>query len=313
MNRNNRQPAKITALYSRLSRDDEIDGTSNSILNQRQILEDYAGKNGFGNIRHFQDDGYSGSNWDRPGWTELITEVQAGNVSVCLVKDMSRVGRDYLQVGFYTEVLFRQKGVRFIAVSNGIDSANSESGEFAPFLNIMSEWYAKDTSRKIKTVAHAKGNNGKPLSYNAIYGYKKSPDDKNVWLIDENALELPFSAVGNHTQKSGATVARSCQSSIKILADDFISVSFSVFITDLALPFNALLGLSAVAVPSIKHKIHFSPPPFIICKRVSFSFPLMGELGSKHISMNNRISSLSSIFGLKSYSFPCGWSVRAKM
>ena len=122
---------------------------------------------------------------DRPGWTELIAEVQAGNVSVCLVKDMSRVGRDYLQVGFYTEVLFRQKGVRFIAVSNGIDSANSESGEFAPFLNIMSEWYAKDTSRKIKTVAHAKGNNGKPLSYNAIYGYKKSRDDKNVWLIDE--------------------------------------------------------------------------------------------------------------------------------
>ena len=185
MNKNNRQPAKITALYSRLSRDDEIDGTSNSILNQRHILEEYAAKNGFGNIRHFQDDGYSGSNWDRPGWTELITEVQAGNVSVCLVKDMSRVGRDYLQVGFYTEVLFRQKGVRFIAVSNGIDSANSESGEFAPFLNIMSEWYAKDTSRKIKTVAHAKGNNGKPLSYNAIYGYKKSPDDKNVWLIDE--------------------------------------------------------------------------------------------------------------------------------
>jgi len=185
MNNTNRQTAKLTALYSRLSRDDELDGTSNSILNQRQILEDYAAKNGFANIRHFQDDGYSGSNFDRPGWKDLIVEVQAGNVGVCLVKDMSRVGRDYLQVGFYTEVLFRQKGVRFIAVSNGIDSANIESSEFAPFLNIMSEWYAKDTSRKIKTVAHAKGNDGKPLSYSAIYGYMKSPNDKNVWLVDE--------------------------------------------------------------------------------------------------------------------------------
>jgi len=185
MNNTNRQTTKLTALYSRLSRDDELDGTSNSILNQRQILEDYAAKNGFTNIRHFQDDGYSGSNFDRPGWKDLIAEVQAGNVGTCLVKDMSRVGRDYLQVGFYTEVLFKQKGVRFIAVSNGIDSADSESSEFAPFLNIMSEWYAKDTSRKIKTVAHAKGNDGKPLSYSAIYGYKKSSTDKNVWLVDE--------------------------------------------------------------------------------------------------------------------------------
>ena len=131
---------KITALYERLSLDDDLDGTSNSILNQRQILEEYAAKNGFTHIRHFEDDGYSGSNWDRPGWKKLIEEVQAGNVGICLVKDMSRVGRDHIQVGIFTE-LFRQRGVRFIAVGNGIDSINPESLEFAPFLNIMSEWY----------------------------------------------------------------------------------------------------------------------------------------------------------------------------
>jgi len=175
---------KITALYERLSLDDDLDGTSNSILNQRQILEEYAAKNGFTHIRHFEDDGYSGSNWDRPGWKKLIEEVQAGNVGICLVKDMSRVGRDHIQVGIFTE-LFRQRGVRFIAVGNGIDSINPESLEFAPFLNIMSEWYARDTSKKIKTVAHSNGNNGKPLSYNSIYGYRKSPDDKHVWLVDE--------------------------------------------------------------------------------------------------------------------------------
>ena len=141
---NNRQPIsmpKITALYSRLSHDDELEGTSNSIINQRQILQDYAEKQGFTNIRHFQDDGYSGTNWDRPGWKALIAEVEAGNVAVCAVKDLSRVGRDYLQVGFYTEVMFKERGVRFIAISNNIDSNNRESAEFAPFLNIMSEWY----------------------------------------------------------------------------------------------------------------------------------------------------------------------------
>jgi DNA invertase Pin-like site-specific DNA recombinase len=181
---------KITALYERLSRDDDLQGESNSITNQKQILENYAAKEGYTNIRHFQDDGYSGVNFDRPAWKRLLEEIEAGNVAVVIVKDMSRIGRDYLQVGFYTEVFFRQKGVRFIAISNNIDSADKESGEFAPFLNIMSEWYARDTSRKIKTVAHARGNEGKPLSYNAIYGYKKDPDDKHKWLIDEPAAEV---------------------------------------------------------------------------------------------------------------------------
>jgi len=181
---------KITALYSRLSRDDEIQGESNSITNQKKILEDYAAHSGFANCRHFCDDGVSGTTFERKGFKEMIAEVEAGNVGVVIVKDMSRIGRDYLQVGFYTEVFFRQKGVRFIAVSNNIDSENGESNEFAPFLNIMAEWYARDTSRKIKAVYQSKGNNGKRLTNSCIYGYLKSPDDKNAWVVDPIAAEV---------------------------------------------------------------------------------------------------------------------------
>jgi len=141
---------KITALYSRLSRDDELVGDSNSIKTQKVILEDYAAKNGFVNTAHFSDDGWSGKDFDRPDWQRLVTEIENGNVATVISKDMSRIGRDYLQTGFYTEVFFREKGVRFIAISNNIDSQNRESGEFAPFLNIMSEWYLRDASRKVK-------------------------------------------------------------------------------------------------------------------------------------------------------------------
>ncbi|HBU12155.1 MAG TPA: recombinase, partial [Clostridiales bacterium] len=135
----NRQPdhTKITALLSRLSRDDELQGESNSITNQKSLLEDYATKNGFTNLVHYSDDGYSGTNFERPAWKRMIADIEAGRVGAVLCKDMSRVGRDYLQVGFYTEVMFRQRGVRFIAISNNIDSDNSDSAEFAPFLNIM--------------------------------------------------------------------------------------------------------------------------------------------------------------------------------
>ena len=174
----------ITALYSRLSREDALEGQSLSIQNQKQILEDYAQKQGFANLVHYADDGTTGVRFDREAWQQLIAEVEQGKVSQIITKDMSRLGRDHVQVGMYLE-LFRQKGVRFIAISNNIDSQNPESLEFAPFINIMSEWYARDTSRKIKTVAHARGNAGKPLSYTAIYGYCKSPDDKHVWLVDE--------------------------------------------------------------------------------------------------------------------------------
>jgi DNA invertase Pin-like site-specific DNA recombinase len=180
---------KITALYERLSRDDELQGESNSITNQKKILEDYALKNGFTNLSHFTDDGISGTTFDRKGWNSMLAEVEAGNVAAVICKDLSRIGRDYLKVGFYTEVLFHEKGVRFIAISNNIDSATGEN-EFAPFMNIMAEWYARDTSRKIKTVLHAKGNSGKHMTNSAVYGYRKSQDDKNLWLIDEEAASI---------------------------------------------------------------------------------------------------------------------------
>ena len=140
--------SKITALYERLSRDDDLNGESNSITNQKKYLEDYARRNGFTNIRHFTDDGFSGVNFNRPSFQELIKEVEAGNVATIIVKDMSRLGRNYLQVGFYTEILFPQKDVRFLAINNSIDSNNASDNDFAPFLNIMNEWYAKDTSNK---------------------------------------------------------------------------------------------------------------------------------------------------------------------
>ena len=133
--------SKITALYSRLSRDDELVGESGSIQMQKSMLEEYAAKNGFPNIKHFVDDGYTGGNFERPDWKKLITEIENGNVETVISKDLSRVGRDYLQTGFYTEVFFREKGVRFIAIANNIDSKDQSSSEFAPFLNIMSEWY----------------------------------------------------------------------------------------------------------------------------------------------------------------------------
>jgi len=140
----------ITALYERLSREDGEDGVSNSIANQQTLLEDYAKKNGFSNIRHFADDGWSGTNFDRPAWQELIAEIKAGNVDILILKDMTRFGRDHVQVGIYMET-FRQNNVRFIAISNNIDSIYPDTLEFAPFINIMSEWVARDTSRKVKT------------------------------------------------------------------------------------------------------------------------------------------------------------------
>ena len=153
-----------------------------------QILEDYATKNGFTNIRHFQDDGVSGTTFDRKGWNELIEEVKSGNISIIAVKDMSRLGRDHIQVGMFLE-LFRKHGVRFIAIGNGIDSINPETLEFAPFINIMSEWYARDTSRKIKAAIHSNGNKGKRTSNSPIYGYKKCAETKQ-WIIDEPAAAI---------------------------------------------------------------------------------------------------------------------------
>lgn len=170
---------RITALYERLSRDDELAGDSNSIVNQKKMLEDYAKSNGYTDLVHFTDDGYSGGNFDRPGWKEMLRQIEDGSIGAVMVKDMSRVGRDYLQVGFYTEVFFREKGVHFVAISNGVDSDINTSSEFAPFLNIMNEWYLRDCSRKIKAVLQEKGRDGKPITNNPPYGYIKDPEDKN--------------------------------------------------------------------------------------------------------------------------------------
>lgn len=180
----------VTALYERLSKDDELTGESNSITNQKKMLSDYAKKNGYTNLVHYTDDGWSGASFDRPSWKNLIKDIEDGKVSTVIVKDMSRVGRDYLQVGFYTEVMFREKGVHFIAISNGVDSDKRESAEFAPFLNIMNEWYVRDTSRKITTVLRARGMSGVHTSNHCPYGYKKDPADNTKWLVDEEAAEV---------------------------------------------------------------------------------------------------------------------------
>lgn len=187
---NRQTETKITALYERLSNDDRLLGDSNSIVNQKAMLESYAKQNNFSNLQHYTDDGFSGGNFERPSWKRMVSDIQAGKVGTVIVKDMSRVGRDYLQTGFYTEVLFRQQGVRFIAVSNGVDSTDASSSEFAPFLNIMNEWYLRDCSRKLKAAYRTKGNSGKPTTSHPPYGYRKSPEDKNQWIVDEESARV---------------------------------------------------------------------------------------------------------------------------
>ncbi|MBQ9349357.1 MAG: recombinase family protein, partial [Oscillibacter sp.] len=180
-----------TALYERLSRDDELAGESNSIVNQKKMLEDYAVQHGFTNICHYTDDGYSGGNFERPGWKRLIADIKAGKIGCVIAKDMSCIGRDYLHVGIYTEIMFREKGVRFIAVANGVDSIDRRTEEFAPFLNIVNEWYLRDCSQKMRAVVRAKGmERGNHTTNHPIYGYKKDPENKNHWIIDEEAAEV---------------------------------------------------------------------------------------------------------------------------
>lgn len=185
-----RQSEKITALYCRLSRDDELAGDSNSIVNQKDILGKYAKDNGFLNTRFFIDDGVSSTTFEREGFQAMLEEIENGKVDTVIVKDMSRFGRDYLKVGFYTEVLFVEKNVRFIAINNGIDSANQQDSDFTPFLNIMNEFYARDTSKKIKAVLKAKGESGRYLSTIPPYGYIKNPEDKRQWIVDEPAAQI---------------------------------------------------------------------------------------------------------------------------
>ena len=184
------QGIKITALYERLSKDDELQGESNSILNQKKYLEDFAKKNGFDNIRHFTDDGYTGTNFNRPAFQQMLDEIEKGTVGTVIVKDMSRFGRNYLQVGYYTEILFPQKNVRYIAINNSVDSDQPMGNDFTPFLNIMNEWYAKDTSNKIRSVFNARMSEGLRCSGSIPYGYNRRPDDKQTLVVDPVASKV---------------------------------------------------------------------------------------------------------------------------
>jgi len=179
---------KTTILYERLSVDDGADGESNSIQNQRLMLEDYAERNGLIPYIHINDDGYSGTGWARPGWQKVIEEIEAGRVRTLVLKNLDRMGRDYLRVGLYME-MFQEKGVRLIAVNDGIDTALGDD-DFTPFRALMAEWYARDASKKIKAVITSKGKSGKPLATIPPYGYVKDATDKNKWLVDPEAAAI---------------------------------------------------------------------------------------------------------------------------
>lgn len=189
MNSKNTANRNITALYCRLSRDDDTEGDSNSIVHQKEILSAYAQRNGFFDTEFYVDDGYSGTNFERPEFKRMMCDIESGNVKTVIVKDMSRFGREYLQVGTYTELIFPERGVRFIAVNDGVDSDKGDN-DFTPFRNIINEWYAKDTSKKIKAVIKAKANAGKSTVNVPPYGYIFDENDIDNWLIDDAAADI---------------------------------------------------------------------------------------------------------------------------
>lgn len=176
-----------TALYCRLSRDDELEGESNSITTQKKILKKFADDNGFANCKYYIDDGISGTTFNRPDFQKMIADCENNKIGTVIVKDMSRFGRNYLEVGYYTEIFFTEHNIRFIAVNDGVDSIR-ESDDFTPFRNIINEWYAKDISKKIKSSLKSKGMSGKHIS-RCIYGYKSGKDNQD-WVIDEPAAEV---------------------------------------------------------------------------------------------------------------------------
>lgn len=194
-----------TALYVRLSRDDELQGESNSIKNQKEMLMQYAKSKGYTNVQYYADDGYSGTNFNRPDFKRMMERVEAGIIKRIIVKDMSRFGRNYLEVGYYTEVLLPEYDVQFIAVNDNVDSENQTDNDFTPFRNIMNEWYAKDISKKMKSAIRAKGNSGKHTNPLPPYGYMKDPNDKQKWIIDEEAAAVVREVFGLCMQGYGPT------------------------------------------------------------------------------------------------------------
>ena len=180
----------LTACYERLSQEDKLDGESNSIINQKKILEKYCRDHGYTAIRHYdEDDGYSGTNFNRPGFQRMLADIKAGKIKRVIVKDMSRLGRNYLQVGMYTEMVFPEYGVHFIAVNDGVDSIKGDS-EFTAIRNVFNEMYAKDTSKKIRATWQSKGRSGEHLCTIPPYGYMKDPEDKKRWIVDEEAAAI---------------------------------------------------------------------------------------------------------------------------
>lgn len=181
---------QYTALYSRLSVDDAVEGDSNSIKNQKEMLGKYAEEHHFKNVRYYVDDGYSGTNFNRPDFQKMIEDIENGEISTVIVKDMSRFGRDHIMVGYYTQYVFPDADVRFIAIYDQVDSTSGIEDDITPFKNILNEMYAKDCSRKIKAVFKSKGNNGKHLSSRPPYGYVRDPENKDRWIIDEDAAKV---------------------------------------------------------------------------------------------------------------------------
>ena len=179
-----------TACYCRLSCDDDLDGDSNSIRNQKMLLQKYADENRLRNVKFYVDDGYSGSNFERPDFKRMMSDVEEGRISTVIVKDMSRFGRDHILVGYYTKYYLAEADVRFIAVYDQVDSEKNPDDDITPFKNILNEMYAKDCSKKIKAVFKAKGNSGKHLASLPPLGYKKDPNDKDKWIIDEKGAEI---------------------------------------------------------------------------------------------------------------------------
>ena len=183
-----KQLTGITALYCRLSRDDKTDKESNSITNQRKLLQSYAKSHGLSNTKVYVDDGFTGTNFNRPGFQEMLDDIEMGYVTTVVVKDLSRLGREYLQSGYYQEVYFPEHGIRFIAVNDGVDTTTGidESTELVPFRNVMNEFYARDISRKVRSAHNTRGKAGEPLSQ-PPYGYMKDPQNKKRWIVDPDA------------------------------------------------------------------------------------------------------------------------------
>ena len=226
-----KQQNRITALYCRLSRDDDLGTESMSIQSQKVILGQYAKDHGFTDCEFFVDDGYSGTNYDRPDFQRMIGLVEQGAVGTIIVKDLSRLGRNYLETGRYTEVIFPEYRVRFIAINDGVDSATGDN-EFAPFKNIINEWYAKDISRKIKSAFQAKAAKGEFIGSFPPFGYQKSPVDKHKLIPDERAPYVKMMFQMALEGKSSAAIARALEQQRVLTPQAYIHEKFGATVAE---------------------------------------------------------------------------------